>query len=290
MATINQVTLTISGNTGSIEFHTRQDGGIWATFDVAQTSRTQNPQTGQWEDGATTWIRCTASGYLAEHLQHSMLPTGPDGKQKGVPVIVTGSYVQREYTNQQGAKRSILELRATDLAVSLRAGTVAYNKAPRDNGFAGRTPQPSQPMAQPQPQQPTTPASDPWNATGAQTRQPAFTNGYAPAAPQPPAICRRPPTTQAGPPNRRAAPHPEKRQTSGDMPWTNGSTPATRKERRRRSMRWTSGSARPSARSRARSSPAGRPWTHASGPAAPSRPAPSTPGCAHGASAASTAP
>ena len=66
----------------------------------------------------------------------------------------TGSYVQREYTNQQGAKRSILELRATDLAVSLRAGTVAYNKAPRDNGFAGRTPQPSQPMAQPQPPQP----------------------------------------------------------------------------------------------------------------------------------------
>ena len=129
MATINQIALTISGNTGSIEFHTRQDGGIWATFDVAQTSRTQNPQTGQWEDGATTWIRCTASGYLAEHLQHSMLPTGPDGKQKGVPVIVTGSYVQREYTNQQGAKRSILELRATDLAVSLRAGTVAYNKA-----------------------------------------------------------------------------------------------------------------------------------------------------------------
>ena len=109
MATINQIALTISGNTGSIEFHTRQDGGIWATFDVAQTSRTQNPQTGQWEDGATTWIRCTASGYLAEHLQHSMLPTGPDGKQKGVPVIVTGSYVQREYTNQQGAKRSILD-------------------------------------------------------------------------------------------------------------------------------------------------------------------------------------
>lgn len=158
MATINQVTLTISGNTGGIEFHTRQDGGIWATFDVAQTSRTQNPQ------------------------------TGPDGKQKGVPVIVTGSYVQREYTNQQGAKRSILELRATDLAVSLRAGTVAYNKAPRDNGFAGRTPQPSQPMAQPQPQQPTTPASDPWNATGAQTRQPAFTDGFAPAASQQPAI------------------------------------------------------------------------------------------------------
>ena len=75
-----------------------------------------------------------------------------------------------------------------DLAVSLRAGTVAYNKAPRDNGFAGRTPQPSQPMAQPQPQQPTTPASDPWNATGAQTRQPAFTDGFAPAAPQQPAI------------------------------------------------------------------------------------------------------
>ena len=117
-----------------------------------------------------------------------MLPTGPDGKQKGVPVIVTGSYVQREYTNQQGAKRSILELRATDLAVSLRAGTVTYNKAPRDNGFAGRTPQPNRPMAQLQPQQPTTPANDPWNATGAQTRQPAFTDGFAPAAPQQPAI------------------------------------------------------------------------------------------------------
>ena len=41
---------------------------------------------------------------------------------------------------------------------------------------------------QPQPQQPTTPANDPWNATGAQTRQPAFTDGFAPAAPQQPAI------------------------------------------------------------------------------------------------------
>lgn len=39
------------------------------------------------------------------------------------------------------------------------------------------------------------------------------------------------------------------------MPWTNGSTPATRKERRRRSTRWTNGSARPSARSHARSPP-----------------------------------
>lgn len=44
-------------------------------------------------------------------------------------------------------------------------------------------------MAQPQPQQPTTPANDPWNATGPQTQpQPAFTDGFAPAAPQQPAI------------------------------------------------------------------------------------------------------
>lgn len=59
--------------------------------------------------------------------------------------------------------------------------------------------------------------------------------------------------TKAGPHIRRAGPHPEKRPTCGDMPWTNGSTPATRKERRRRSTRWTNGSARPSARSHARS-------------------------------------
>lgn len=31
-------------------------------------------------------------------------------------------------------------------------------------------------------------AGDRWNATGAQTRQPAFTDGFAPAAPQQPAI------------------------------------------------------------------------------------------------------
>lgn len=48
--------------------------------------------------------------------------------------------------------------------------------------------------------------------------------------------------TKAGPHIRRAGPHPEKRPTCGDMPWTNGSTPATRKERRRRSTRWTNGS------------------------------------------------
>ena len=49
-------------------------------------------------------------------------------------------------------------------------------------------PAPQMTAYQPQPQQPTTPASDPWNATGAQTRQPAFTDGFAPAAPQQPAI------------------------------------------------------------------------------------------------------
>ncbi len=188
MATINQVTLTISGNTGGIEFHTRQDGGIWATFerrpDQPHPEPADRPMGGR-RHHMDPLHRQRIPGRTPA-AQHAADRT--HGKQKGVPVIVTGSYVQREYANQQGAKRSILELRATDLAVSLRAGTVAYNKAPRDNGFAGRTPQPSQPMAQPQPQQPTTPASDPWNATGAQTRQPAFTDGFAPAAPQQPAI------------------------------------------------------------------------------------------------------
>lgn len=129
MTTINRIPMTVTGNTNEITYRTNGTGTVFANFDVAQTERFQNPQTGQWEDGATTWIHCTAAGPLAEHMKDS-------GMQKGARVTVTGYYVARAYQTQDGARRTILELRAEDVAASLRYATVAIHKTTGD-GTAG---------------------------------------------------------------------------------------------------------------------------------------------------------
>lgn len=180
MATINLIPMTVTGNTGAIDYRTSRDGTTFASFSIAQTARTQNQQTGQWEDGATTWIRCTAAGPLAEHMRAS-------GLTKGVRLTVTGTYQQREYQDQNGARRTSYELHADDIAASLRFATVNITKIQTANGFTGRTSQTPAPIADSR----NRTAGDPWAQATAPVQpntQPAYTDGFAPANPQQPTI------------------------------------------------------------------------------------------------------
>ncbi|KFI91285.1 single-strand binding protein [Bifidobacterium saguini DSM 23967] len=173
MATINLIHMTVTGNAGQIEYRTNREGTTFASFSIAQNARVQNQQTGQWEDGATTWIRCTAAGPLAEHMRAS-------GFTKGTRLVVTGTYQQRDYQDQNGAKRTTYELHAEDVAASVRYATATVTKTQTAQGFTGRSQI-----------QTAMPAGNAWSQPAPQpqqTTQPTYTDGFAPANPQQPTI------------------------------------------------------------------------------------------------------
>lgn len=150
MATINQIPMTIMGNiVKDLEPKRTAGGKTVVAFRVAQTSVTE--RNGRWEDGETTFIRCVAYGPLADHMISS-------GIRKGTRVVVTGRFVQRDWQNETGEKRSSFELNADDIGTSVRYATVQITKA---NESAATPPAPqSQPT---QPAQPTQEAKDdPW--------------------------------------------------------------------------------------------------------------------------------
>lgn len=144
MATINQIPMAVMGNlVTDLEPKRTGKGTTVINFRVAQTSSVE--KSGKWEDGGTTFIRCVAYGAVADHMVAS-------GMGKGTRVVVTGRYVQRDYQNEAGERRSVYELNVDDLGASVRYATVRITKV---NGNAQR----SVPVQQ-QPMQ-----TDPWPAT-----------------------------------------------------------------------------------------------------------------------------
>ena len=168
MATINQIPMTIMGNiVKDIEPKRTPNGTTIANFRVAQTSATE--KNGHWEDGETTYIRCTAYGALADHMIASNIG-------KGARVVVSGRFVQRDWQNEAGEKRSTCELQVDDLGASLRYATVQIAKATRNAGTPAATAV--------QPQQPTQPQADrndPCFNSGATGAQDQFANPHEPA-------------------------------------------------------------------------------------------------------------
>ncbi len=67
----------------------------------------------------------TAWADLAENVAESL--------NKGTYVTVTGRLVQKSYTTEGGEKRTYTEIRADDVAVSLRYATASVTKTNRKN-------------------------------------------------------------------------------------------------------------------------------------------------------------
>ena len=129
--------LTIVGNlTKDPELRFTPTGQATASFAVAVNRRWQNRQTNEWEE-ATSFFDVVAWGSLAENLADSV--------HRGDRVVVEGRLDQRSWENNQGEKRSKIEITANEVAPSLRwaTGEISKNQrstpqtVPASNGAGG---------------------------------------------------------------------------------------------------------------------------------------------------------
>jgi single-strand DNA-binding protein len=79
----NETTTTVTGNlTADPELRVTGTGRPVAQFTVASTSRVLDPTSGEWRDGSTLFLRCTAWLRMAENVAQTL--------RKGDRVVVTG--------------------------------------------------------------------------------------------------------------------------------------------------------------------------------------------------------
>lgn len=138
---MNEVTITIIGNlTSDPEIRYTPTGKPVANFTVAHNTRTFDQATGQWKDGKTIFMRCTAWGTLAENLRAET--------HKGKRIMVTGTLQQREYETRDGNKNTITELNATEIGLSIKyAANTQSGQTQRSQQFPpAQTPVQSAPL------------------------------------------------------------------------------------------------------------------------------------------------
>ena len=117
--------LTITGNlTADPELRFTGTGTAVVAFTVAASRRVYDQATGQWQDGDTLFLRCSAWRELADHAAESLT--------KGTRVIVTGRLKQRSYETTEGEKRTVYEVDANDVGPSLKWATAKIAKTSRD--------------------------------------------------------------------------------------------------------------------------------------------------------------
>lgn len=133
-----------------------QSGAAKLEFSVADTKGKKDAQ-GNWDKEAeqTQWLRCTLWGPDAEHYAERL--------KRGARVTVFGEFMAREWTANDGALRTSLDVTVRGLNVinkrgaeqNVQAASAPYAQHPQGGGFGG---QPQQPWGGPQQQAP----ADPW--------------------------------------------------------------------------------------------------------------------------------
>lgn len=130
MANGNNV--TIVGNlTRDPELRFTPSGQATTTFGVAVNRRWQNRQTQDWEE-QTSYFDVVCWAQMAENVAQSL--------GRGARVVVSGRLDQRSWENQEGERRSKIEITADEVAPSLRWATVTVTKNERrspDGGGGG---------------------------------------------------------------------------------------------------------------------------------------------------------
>lgn len=127
--------LTITGNLGSQPHMATRGGMSHCEFSVAHTPRIL--RNGEWEDGATTWIRVAC---WRRQAQNVVLSLG-----KGDRVVVTGRLRTSEWTDQSGEIRTRMVLEADAIGPDLSrvvAPVVRDNPSNRRGGASDPAEQP----------------------------------------------------------------------------------------------------------------------------------------------------
>lgn len=116
--------VTLVGNlTADPELRYTQSGTAVANFTIASSPRVFDKDKGEWRDGETLFLRCVVWREQAEHLMESVV--------RGSRVMVVGRLRQRSFAVEEGEKRTVIELHADEVGVSLRYATAKVTKATR---------------------------------------------------------------------------------------------------------------------------------------------------------------
>jgi len=150
----NEPTTTITGNlTADPELRFTPAGRPVAAFTIANTPRYPDRESGQWQDGETWFVRCSAWGDLGENIAGSL--------SKGAAVVATGRLRARTWQADDGTKRAAVEMTVDDLGPSLRRALAKVTKAIREhpNGNGAAPAQAADSWATPAPATPVSAAA-----------------------------------------------------------------------------------------------------------------------------------
>ena len=93
---------------------------------IAYTARWRNRETGEWADGATTFVNVQCWRQLADNVATCL--------RKGEPVLVMGRLRIRSYNDAEGKTRSLVEIEASSVGHDLTRGTAHFSRAYRPAG------------------------------------------------------------------------------------------------------------------------------------------------------------
>ena len=170
---IGETVITIVGNlTADPELRTTGQGAQVASFTIANTPRNFNKQTGQYEDGSTLFMRCSAWNDFGQHCARSLVQGHARHRPRQTPAaLVSGAGRHRtapswSCRSTSSAHRSGTRRRRSH-RISRQDGPVYGNPAsPQpttvNTGAGGWSQQPQQTATDPRNRAP--PADDPWSA------------------------------------------------------------------------------------------------------------------------------
>ncbi len=126
-----ETVITLIGNlVDDPELRFTPSGAAVASFRIASTPRTYDRASGEWKDGETLFLSCSAWRQLGENVAESLT--------RGARVIVQGRLKQRSYETREGEKRTVYEIDVDEVGPSLRSATAKITKTTRSaGGFGG---------------------------------------------------------------------------------------------------------------------------------------------------------
>ena len=120
---IGDTNLTVIGNlTKDPELKWLPSGVAVVSFTIASSRRVRDNESGEWKDGDTIFMRCSAWRHIAEHIGDTLT--------QGMRVVAYGRLKQRDY-EVDGDRRTIMELDVEEIGPSLKYATAKVNKAAR---------------------------------------------------------------------------------------------------------------------------------------------------------------
>ena len=119
--------VTLVGNlTDDPELRFTAQGAAVANFRIAVNRRIRDQQTNEWKDGDPSFFTINCWRQMAENVAESLT--------RGTRVIVSGFLKQRSWENQEGERRTVIEVEADEVAPSLRWATAKVEKISRGGG------------------------------------------------------------------------------------------------------------------------------------------------------------